>query len=401
MDNIAKKNYLHSLDGMRGFFCLCILFCHFHFTYLKLPYAIGYLLLHSFFIMSSYLITINLLYAKDKHDSFKKFFIEFYTKRILRIFPTYFLYILIILFIGFVTIHSPLKQKLGITYEVKYFGWMVATFTYNFKDVWAWVNHLNYKASYAFPHLWSISLEEQFYLVIPFLIYSFSEKAIVSISLFTIIVFAIFRIVGVDYLLSVVKDPYLPSFILVKTTLFQFDTFFYGVLLAIIKPQFKKSTLYIFYLLLLVFIVSVIGNAYFLAQQNGKSVMDNLYSYVFPIEGFHRYYYHVLINLICYFLVLIAVNKQNYFKLFNIPYFVSAGKYTYGIYVYQYLFIFPIAFSLVPYLKRKLGYDFIIEIAAALFIIFILFRFSKSIYTNFELYCMSKKDLILQRLKIK
>lgn len=401
MNKIENKNYLSSLDGMRGFFCLCILFCHFHFTYLKLPYIVGYLLLHSFFVMSSYLITVNLLYAKNKHDSFKKFFIEFYTKRVLRIFPTYFLYFFIILFIGIITAHSPLKQKLGITYEIKYFGWMVVSFTYNFKDFWAWFQGLNYKASYAFPHLWSISFEEQFYLIIPFLIFMFSKKWLIRISIFMMIAFAIIRIIGVDYMLSIINDPYLPSFIFIKSTFFQFDTFFYGVLLAVLNPDLKKRDIRIFYVLLIVFVFSCLGNAYYLTLYNKKSIVDNLYSYIFPVEGFHRYYYHVLINMICFYLVFIAVKKQSYFKLFTIPFFISVGKYTYGVYVYQYLFIFPIAFYLVPYLKSLLGYDLIVEILATCLIIFLLLRFSNFIYTKYELYCINKKDLILQKLKIK
>lgn len=386
---------------MRGFFCIAILFCHFHFTYLKLPYILGYLLLHSFFIMSSYLITVNLLRAKKKHNTFKRFFIEFYTKRILRIFPTYFLYILIILIIGLFTIHSSWKQTLGITYEVKYFGWMVTSFTYNFKDIWAWINQYNYKASYAFPHLWSISLEEQFYVIIPFLVFAFTTKFLVRFSFFIILLFACIRIIGSDYLLNTIKDPYLPSFIFIKTTFFQFDTFFYGVLLALLNPVLKKRDFVIFYVLVFLFIVSCGANAYYISIHNSKTFSENLYSYILPIESFHRYYYHVLINLICYYLVFISVKKESYFKLFNYPFFVEVGKYTYGIYVYQYLFILPIAFFIVPYIKNTVGYGFLTEILASVVIIFILLKFSKFIYQRFELYCMNQKDVILQVFKIK
>ena len=55
-------------------------------------------------------------------------------------------------------------------YELKHFGAMLATFTYNFKMLAVLKDGLdNYLSCLYYPHLWSLSLEEQFYIVIIFL----------------------------------------------------------------------------------------------------------------------------------------------------------------------------------------------------------------------------------------
>lgn len=55
----------------------------------------------------------------------------------------------------------------GIIYELKNFGINLFTFTYNYKDLFAFLKGLDHQKCNFFPHLWSISIEEQFYLVIP------------------------------------------------------------------------------------------------------------------------------------------------------------------------------------------------------------------------------------------
>ena len=199
-DYRLKNIYLPQFDGFRGVFCFTILIAHHHFTYLNLPSNIGYFTMHSFFIMSSFLITRSLMIDKKKSDSFKIFFTKFYIKRSLRIFPVYFAYLIFALLIGIITSPTIYKSALGIVYELKYFGWMLLTFTYNFKDLACLFTGYTYNKSLAFPHLWSLSLEEQFYIIVPFMIYFLSEKSIKRLSIIMIIIFPIIRIIGFHWL---------------------------------------------------------------------------------------------------------------------------------------------------------------------------------------------------------
>src|SRR3954467_6403593 len=123
-DYRLKNIYLPQFDGVRGLFCFSILIIHHHFLYLNLPSNLGYYTMHTFFIMSSFLITRTLMIDKKRSPTFKFFFVKFYIKRILRIFPVYFAYLLFTLLIGLATSRTSLKPILGINFELKYFGWM-------------------------------------------------------------------------------------------------------------------------------------------------------------------------------------------------------------------------------------------------------------------------------------
>ena len=127
------NSYFTSLDGIRGLGCIFILIIHYHFQYINLPFTLAYTALHAFFIMSAYLISRNLLKEKTLAKNFSVFFKVFYIKRTVRIFPIYFLYLFIVIII-FVLIKLITNQNaFGVISELKRYGWMLLTFTYNFK----------------------------------------------------------------------------------------------------------------------------------------------------------------------------------------------------------------------------------------------------------------------------
>ena len=108
-----------------------------------------------FFVLSGFLI-ISLLLKESVNTSLKTSFLNFYVRRSLRIFPIYYLYLLLVFAIDYDGI-----QKAG------YYPWFYLTNFYIFKEnTWLLAN----------SHLWSLSLEEQFYLVIPFLVLFFRNK---------------------------------------------------------------------------------------------------------------------------------------------------------------------------------------------------------------------------------
>lgn len=176
MKNIPVLNYNKQIDGLRCFAVLGVLICHFiHFEniYLgRLPFGQG---VNLFFVISGYLITkillINKEKIKQKETSYKQVIKSFFYRRSIRIFPIYYLTILFLILINFQNTKDVLV-------------WL-ATYTTNFYIS----NDLNpYIGS--FNHLWSLAVEEQFYLVWPFLILfvpiRYIEKTIVFIILLSI-----------------------------------------------------------------------------------------------------------------------------------------------------------------------------------------------------------------------
>lgn len=162
---MIKKTYFPNLDGLRFYAFLAVFLAHSFWTefdyirnnpafhLLKETTYKGVMGVNFFFVLSGFLITYLLL--EEKEVSGKTDIGAFYMRRILRIWPLYYFVVLI----GFVTIPfvqarlgQPTPEKANIWYYIFFIG--------NF-DV--------KPTSAVLGILWSISVEEQFYLVWPLL----------------------------------------------------------------------------------------------------------------------------------------------------------------------------------------------------------------------------------------
>ncbi len=131
-----------------------------------------------FFVLSGFLITGILIDSRDRSDRWTTFF----ARRSLRIFPLYFL----TLFIVFVLLPDFLKMRTLSQYQI-----------------WAWlyVCNIGYTFGYCpdFGHLWSLAVEEQFYLVWPFCVWSVrSHRGVAILSGMTMLLAVATRIVALQ-----------------------------------------------------------------------------------------------------------------------------------------------------------------------------------------------------------
>lgn len=148
-------SYYPSLDGLRGIAILLVILHH-NFDFIPIL-KLGWIGVDLFFVLSGFLITEILLYKKPK----KHFLLNFYARRGLRILPLY--YLIVIIF--FLT--APYLPELHAQYKY-----------YSTHQVFLWTNTQNWlNILYQKPdnhmllyHFWSLSLEEQFYLIWPLLI---------------------------------------------------------------------------------------------------------------------------------------------------------------------------------------------------------------------------------------
>ncbi len=162
---MKKKVYFQNLDGLRFYAFLAVFFAHSFWTdfdYIRdnpgfhllkeIAYK-GVLGVNFFFVLSGFLITYLLL--EEKESTGKTNIGAFYMRRILRIWPLYYF----VVFVGFVLI--PLVQaKLGqpTTEKGNIFYYLLFIGNFDVKPT-----------SAVLGILWSISVEEQFYLVWPVL----------------------------------------------------------------------------------------------------------------------------------------------------------------------------------------------------------------------------------------
>src|SRR6185369_17123224 len=148
------------LDGLRAIAFLLVFALHTN--YLQM----GWVGVSLFFVLSGYLITGILLDMKKKLPR-REYFIKFYGRRFLRIFPLYYFY-LILLAIFILILPSLKLNLLNAELGPHYFNqiWVAALYVYDFFHASAF-----FERSRFFVHLWSLSVEEQFYLLWPLLIF--------------------------------------------------------------------------------------------------------------------------------------------------------------------------------------------------------------------------------------
>lgn len=152
------------LDGLRGFAILFVLIWHYIGLLLRvtwpelLPLKFSLIIFRSgvdlFFVLSGFLIAGILL---DNRGS-PHYFRTFYARRFLRIFPIYYLTVLV--FAGF-----KIAGATGYLFDGEVPLWSYLTLTQNYPMV----HHQSYGANWL-AVTWSLAVEEQFYLLFPLLV---------------------------------------------------------------------------------------------------------------------------------------------------------------------------------------------------------------------------------------
>jgi peptidoglycan/LPS O-acetylase OafA/YrhL len=192
----------------------------------------GYLGVQAFFVLSGFLLTPILLKMKSTLSR-KDYFLNFYGRRALRIFPLYYAYLigLIITSFLFITYFGiGLNEYLKIINELPY----AFSYTYNFYHVLS-----NFKTTPFLSHLWSLAVEEQFYLIWPIFIFFIPQNKInfylLTIQLFCIFIrYIIFLIFFFHLSHHITKDPLLAIYVLPFS---HFDAFAIGGLFALLKSR--------------------------------------------------------------------------------------------------------------------------------------------------------------------
>ena len=153
----AVIKYRPQLDGLRFIAVLFVLIYHYLPGFQFVGRIINLnIMLTFFFVLSSFLITKILLISKEKGTeagySKQKIAFVFLMRRTLRIFPAYYFYIILLLLL-------PYAGQLVKDHTLSFFLYLSnfqIYFTQDFGDLTA--------------HLWTLAVEEQFYLAWPWLI---------------------------------------------------------------------------------------------------------------------------------------------------------------------------------------------------------------------------------------
>lgn len=291
------------LDGIRGLAALMVLWAHFpqvdggllmrYFQQASRLFYAGYLGVDIFFALSGFLITRILLHEKQ---SGTLSFSRFYLKRSLRIFPLYYLVILLV----------------GLFVSWDNLGWSAAYLS-------------NYYFSFdhapnALRHTWSLCVEEHFYLFWPMVISFMSlrnSKIFIAYILPTLaIVSALVALTASDEGVMLVN----------KSTHIRILTLSFGSLLAFYEPALKtvgNTTIRN---------LTILGLALLIALSS-----SHLYNNIL-LATLNRYIASAGLSIVFLTLMLSLTfsNKgQIFMRFFQYRLFTFFGKISYGVYLYH------------------------------------------------------------------
>jgi peptidoglycan/LPS O-acetylase OafA/YrhL len=228
----VSERYIPALDGIRGLAILLVLFHHFRFLLEPIHRSQHVLLLLAdggwcgvelFFVLSGFLITGILL---DTRES-PRFFRTFYARRVLRIFPVYFLYLAVVMLV----LSRWWTLRRGFNPWVQVNCWPYFLYLENFKSHHMFNDLL-------LGHLWSLAVEEQFYLVWP-LVVALSPRRVLAWAA------ALLVLVAVIYRFEMAGKSLELSFYVNTFTVASLDSLALGALSAILlRSKVRMNKLY-------------------------------------------------------------------------------------------------------------------------------------------------------------
>jgi peptidoglycan/LPS O-acetylase OafA/YrhL len=228
---VSRRFYQPELDGLRFYAFLGVFVCHtlpfeasfYHGLHLPMPWLWGAIVkagaagVDLFFALSAFLITSLLL--KEREETGDISLKLFYARRVLRIWPLYFL----VIGLGVVLSHTMANQHLPWYYVAGYLlfvgNWVHAVF--------------GRPESIAFP-LWTVSIEEQFYLVWPLLVKTLQRRGLIISG---IVMFLLATVCRVGFVLAGVSGGYI-----YYGSTARCDSIALGILIALFAGQLPKLT---------------------------------------------------------------------------------------------------------------------------------------------------------------
>jgi peptidoglycan/LPS O-acetylase OafA/YrhL len=403
-----KLSYIKSLDGMRGIFCVVVIIAHWKLAFPILP--IGWEAMQVFFVMSGFLITRILLHEKGRQESFKPYAKSFFMKRVFRIFPLYFGYLILTTIARFALQGNEFVQTQ--TQELQHSGVWLYTYLYNFKTWFNFHAGVPFEDTAFFSHLWSLSLEEQFYVVFPFIIYFLNGKVLKTVIAAMVITPIFLKTFGYPYLMSVNPDETWSILLIYRNIVFQFDSLAIGAAAAIFNFAWIKRVNLWFWILFAV--MMVIQILHFDMVRDSFTDLSAIPFDIFITDGQlnwlgyihflghpellhfgHQYIYVMpLVNVWCFLMVLSARRGNPVMPwILENKFVVYLGKISYGLYVYHFGLIILFLKLIKTVTKQNPG-DLPYLIQFLLFFVFmaILILISEISFKYFEMYFLKMKD---------
>lgn len=360
-----KRIYFPNLDGLRFIAASMVVFPHIEqiksllgldYSYSIYPYECGKLGVILFFVLSGYLITYLLLVEKRVSGdiSIKKFYI----RRILRIWPLY--YLIVILGI-FVFPHIDILDYGGYTIN-----------NLSTKNKIIYLLFLPNIAIYI-PYIaqtWSVGVEEQFYLIWPWLIKYINNKYSLFVSIILGYLLLYYGFALLDYHIFKILSNII--------IWLRIDSMAIGAIFALILYK-KEKILIILYSNYLQFLIYLLISGLLISKIVIPFVHFQIFAILFGI---------VILNLSSNEKTIIQING----KVIN-----YLGRISYGLYIYH-----PVVITLVLIFLNSFGLNYtVIQYCFSLLLSLAISHYSYILFENKFIKMKTKFSIILSGKNIK
>jgi peptidoglycan/LPS O-acetylase OafA/YrhL len=253
-----RRFYQPELDGLRFYAFLGVFICHtlpfdgafYRRFHLPIPWLWGAIAksgaagVDLFFALSAFLITSILLREREETGGIS--LRRFYLRRILRIWPLYFLLIAV----GVVLAHTMAKQSLAWYYVAGYLLF-----------VGNWVHAVFGRPESICSPLWTVSIEEQFYLIWPLLMKMLRHRGMIVAAIVTFLLATVCR---VGYMLAGSSGGFI-----YYGSVSRCDSLALGILLALFADRLPRLTRRVRWLLLAGGLLGWVASSAWLNEQPG------------------------------------------------------------------------------------------------------------------------------------
>lgn len=289
-----------------------------------------------FFVLSGFLITGILLDSRsDKH-----YFVNFYARRTLRIFPLYYLVL--------ATAILAVPALVGFSHLPEMYPRLIKN------QVWLWTymqNYLQASGRHTLPgfgHFWSLAVEEQFYWVWPLVVFLLPRRALFRLCISVCILLPVLRL---GLMLAEVHNWAIRQY-----TFTRVDSLIYGAIAAIAVRDFALAHKYRRAASALVAAASCVLLG--IGFRNGFLPYEGSETVVIGYSAFG-----ILFSGIVYHVVTTAGGLSRFLSAATLRWF---GKYSYAIYVFHW----PVTQAYEAAIQKRLPFSspYISALSCCLFV---------------------------------
>jgi peptidoglycan/LPS O-acetylase OafA/YrhL len=213
---------LPALDGLRGLAIALVILFHVNLL------GAGWIGVQLFFVLSGFLITRLLIELRDGRP-LSNYLRTFWGRRVLRIFPAYYLYLALLALAALTVLRADPAAQRALAQLPG-----AALYVYNWQAMLP-----GHERTLWLTHFWTLAVEEQFYLLWPFLAYRLGPAGLRRLCLALVLAGPLLR------LAIFVAWPLAPPRIyeaVAIATLSQLDAFAIGALVALARPAGRWVT---------------------------------------------------------------------------------------------------------------------------------------------------------------